>query len=160
MDVSDRLQYLKEHHLKEAEQVWREFSDKFQLSLSSNWFDAIARCLEFLEKDPEHATGAGEMKVMLRSERCQNWREQYLQPRRSQLHGILQRTTAQESAGAIVNACNMIKQTRHVLTNNVQEELTGLRTHNASLNTMSAAESGQTAKGKGNSVKNISDGLM
>ncbi|KAF9346411.1 hypothetical protein BGX26_002103 [Mortierella sp. AD094] len=133
MDIAARIQYLKEHRHKEAEQLWRGFSDKFQLSVSARWLDSIATCLDFLEKDPEHTTWEGEMKAMLRSEHCEHWRAHYLQPKRSRLHGIFQRTTAQESAGAIVNTQDMIKQARHVLTNNVQEELASLRTSNAPL---------------------------
>lgn len=121
---------------------------------------SITRCLDFLEKDPEHSIWAREMKMMLSSEHCENWRAHYLQPRRSRLHGFLQRTTAQESAGAIVNAHKMIKQARDVLTNNVQEELAGLKTNNAPSSTISAAGSGQTRKGKDDSIKNMSDGLI
>ncbi|KAF9295560.1 hypothetical protein BGZ88_001875 [Linnemannia elongata] len=126
MDITGRIQYLKEHRHKEPEQLWRGFSDKFQLSISSSWLDSITRSLDTLKEDPEHTTWAREMKEMLRSTRCEEWRAQYLLPRRSRLHGILQRTTAQESAGAIVNAQDMIKQARHVLVNSVQAELGGL----------------------------------
>lgn len=153
MNFADRVQYLREHRHKEVEQLWRGFSDKFLLPVSSNWFDSIAKCLDVLEKDPEHATWAGEMKLMLRSERCENWRAQYLQPRRSRLHGILRRTTAQESAGAIINAQNMIKQARSVLTNTVQDELAGLLTSNAPLSATDTAASGQMAKGKATQLR-------
>ncbi|KAF9897927.1 hypothetical protein BX616_004754, partial [Lobosporangium transversale] len=135
MDISAWITYLKEHRHKEAEQLWRGFSDKFNLSLSSSWFDAIAKCFNAMEEDPEHTNWAGEMKAMLRSERCDKWRAQYLLPKRSRLHGIILRATAQESSGAIVNAQNMIQQARHVLTNNVQGELAGLLMSAAPLNT-------------------------
>ncbi|KAG0012420.1 hypothetical protein BGZ82_002609 [Podila clonocystis] len=158
MDISDRVQYLKEHRHKDAEQLWRGFSDKFQLPVSSNWFDSIAKCLDVLEKDLEHALWAGEMKVMLRSERCENWRAQYLQPRRSRLHGILQRTTTQESAGAIVNAQNMIKRARHVLTNNVQEELAGLTASNALSATAAAENEASSSQDMANEANEDAEG--
>jgi hypothetical protein len=144
MDISGRMRYLKEHRHKEPEQVWRGFSDKFQLFVSSSWFDSIARSLDTLEQDPEHTTWAREMRKMLNSTRCENWRARYLQPRRSRLHGILQRATTQESVGAIVNAQNMIKQARHVLVNSVQAELGGLITMD---NPSIAAESTGNKKG-------------
>ncbi|KAG0352864.1 hypothetical protein BGZ54_002540 [Gamsiella multidivaricata] len=126
MDITDRIQYLKECRHKEPEQLWRGFSDKFRLTVPSSWFDAIARSLDSLQEDSEYTTWAREMKEMLLSKRCQDWRAQYLQPRRSRLQGILQRSTAQESAGAIFNAQSMIRQARHVLSSSVQAELGGL----------------------------------
>ncbi|KAG0374172.1 hypothetical protein BGX24_010723, partial [Mortierella sp. AD032] len=114
-DITGRMQYLQEHRHKEPEQLWRGFSDTFQLSLASSWFESISRSLDTLAEDPELTTWAKEMKETLRSTRCENWKAQYLLPRRSRLHGALRRTTTQESADAIVNAQNMIKQARHVL---------------------------------------------
>ncbi|KAI7821420.1 hypothetical protein BC939DRAFT_478397 [Gamsiella multidivaricata] len=146
MDITDRIQYLKECRHKEPEQLWRGFSDKFRLTVPSSWFDAIARSLDSLQEDSEYTTWAREMKEMLLSKRCQDWRAQYLQPRRSRLQGILQRSTAQESAGAIFNAQSMIRQARHVLSSSVQAELGGLSTIDAPLITSETIESGQTAK--------------
>lgn len=154
MDISDRAQYLKEHRHKEAEQLWRGFSDKFQLSVSSSWFDSVIRSLDTLEEDPEHTTWAREMKEMLCSERCENWRAQYLQPRRSRLRGILQRTTAQESAGAIVNAHNMIKQARHVLVNSDQAEFEGLITIDTPSLATESTGNKKTAQNNINPIRN------
>jgi len=89
MDFNDRVLYLKECRHKDVEQLWRGFSDKFQLPMSSNWLNSIEKTLDILQNEPEHFIWAGEMKLMLHSERCENWRAQYLQPRRSRLHNIL-----------------------------------------------------------------------
>ncbi|KAG0196941.1 hypothetical protein BGX28_009536 [Mortierella sp. GBA30] len=146
MDISSRIQYLKEHRHKEPEQLWRGFSDKFQLPVSSTWFDSFARSLDSLQEDPEHSAWAREMNEMLRSTRCEDWRAQYLQPKRSRLHGILKRTTAQESAGAIINAQSMIKHARLVLVDSVQAELGGLSTIDATSITAASSKTGQIAK--------------
>ncbi|KAF9402712.1 hypothetical protein BGZ76_007267, partial [Entomortierella beljakovae] len=124
--MNDRIQYLKQNRHKEPEQLWRGFADKFHLSVSSKWFDSIIKNLDDLESDSECTTWAGEMKEMLRSERCDNWRGQYLLPKRSSLLGTLQRSTSQESAATIKDAQSMIRHARQVLSGSIRAEFDGL----------------------------------